>query len=579
MLRLLLMLAFSSLVLALAAGCSETPADALNESADSPFSALAPETASTTRPTPKTEWQPLCFDYENVQEIRSEYAANPVRAQDQYSSGMLCVQGRIDSISVYQEVHISLGEGWDFVLGPNTYPPTYQLPTNQQLSSEDESAFLEWENRMSQKRQQWAEWMNLNWWEWVKTLNAGDAIELECSFSWVYGPDDVLPNGTPHIEGCWLPSVLESLPPPTPVPVSTPAPSATPTQDQMATETALEERRKKGAPLISAFHEASMGGADMGWWQLNNNEYTDEYLTVYRTSTESFNIFLRLSCDHSAGDLKISFPGSGYIRSGRVHLYFQDSDGSEIRSFAPRDPQQVIDGMLLPGVVKMTSEFTNDRGQAVSYTFETAGFRAVHDILTDYCRPAADEVEATVAAIALKSPTATPVPSPTPTPVRTTWQQEWCSKRNNPVYGLRGWWNQARLGEGTDGTARLIVRCGGGTLVIGLHITRSDGNYPENRQGIAYAFEQPTETTDRRHHKREDLMQVQGGGGEGMIIVFPEAMVKDIAESFDRPFQAMGSPQRWLLLYFGAAGDDVGGWDFDVHVIVAGSQAKKQPLD
>ena len=218
------------------------------------FSVLASTPAvSSQEPTPEPGWQPRCFNYEGVQEIRAEYAANPVRAQDLYSNGLLCILGRIDSISLAGDVRINFEPGWDFALGPHTDPPTYQLPTNPQLSSEEEEAFWEWEKGMHMEQQRWAEWKGLHWWEWVKTLNAGDSIMLECSFGWVYGPDDVLPHGTPHIDGCWLPSVLDELDSlpipamsnatsvstpiptepvpaialPTPTPTSEPSPSAT----------------------------------------------------------------------------------------------------------------------------------------------------------------------------------------------------------------------------------------------------------------------------------------------------------------------------------------------------------------
>lgn len=168
---------------------------------------------------------PDCIDYEGVQEIRAEFSANPLRGRDRYSSGTLCLRGKIDSFSPYEGVNVSFEEGWEFELSPYLGGPGgYKQPP------EDGAAYEEWQERMDLQGKRWALWTEFHWREWVRTLSVGDFIELDCWFGRVHGPDDVLPYGTPGISACWLPSVLDGpdSPPVPPTPTPLPTPTATP---------------------------------------------------------------------------------------------------------------------------------------------------------------------------------------------------------------------------------------------------------------------------------------------------------------------------------------------------------------
>ena len=198
--------------------------------------------------------------------------------------------------------------------------------------------------------------------------------------------------------------------------------------------------------------------------------------------------------------------------------------------------QGIIDGMLLDNVLEMTVRaFPGDRNVRESarrrvdhtYEFKTESFPVVHEFLTDYCYLTPDEVQATIVAEALTAPTRTPIPPPTLTPTpQVTWQQEWCKEQGNPDSSIDGFWHPS---SGVHGTARLIVRCAGGLLVVGVHITQSDGAYPENESGVAIAVQDDGAITPYRHYE-SGLQQVRGSGREGLFIILPDEAARNVVK-------------------------------------------------
>ena len=152
-----------------------------------------------------------------------------LRAQDQFqhSIRLLCLQARVESITLNEEVHISFEEGWDFTLvSSRNGPSIYEQPPDH-----DDAAHQEWMERTNLEEERWLRWVEAYWGDWMRSLNVGDVIELKYGFSSISGPNDALPYGTPLIGDCWLPGVLDgSVSPPVPVtPDATPVPTPKPT--------------------------------------------------------------------------------------------------------------------------------------------------------------------------------------------------------------------------------------------------------------------------------------------------------------------------------------------------------------
>ena len=409
-----------------------------------------------------------------------------------------------------------------------------------------------------------------------------------CVVSSTPDPTTVTPQAAPASPASSTPTPAPTLDqgPRTPTVAPDPAqvretPSATPTEAELVAEAIRKERMEKGAPVLDKFI-----GADTGQWEINYYFDSDDFLTVSihdsGGAAHDSRAYMRMVCA-TTGKLQISFMRHmAHLGQPVTRLSFRASDGKAVRDLhdlhnewrtstfsewpdgrpiRPNSPgtvihhvgddnsRAVIDGMLLDSVSKVDAEF---RGEGNDYTFDVTGFFAVHDILADYCRPPADEVQAAVAAAVLTPPTPTPVPSPTPTPARVSWQQEWCDEQAHPRYGLEG---RYPLEGRAVGTARLIIRCGGGTLVVGIHITRSDGAYPESESGIAYTFGQGSKPTSPYLYHEEGWEQVRGSADEGVFLVLPEAAAKDVLEARYGPLPP-NLLVRALWVLFDATGDD-----------------------
>ena len=320
------------------------------------------------------------------------------------------------------------------------------------------------------------------------------------------------------------------------------------TEEQLATKAAFGERMEKGIPILNAFQEA-----DTGRWGIDANAYEDDFLTV---SIGDPNTNIKIECATDTGKLMVSFVRNRTKREQTdINLRFHDGAGEEvikhlgwIHNNAPwlggppvysgspgavilrmnaDGSQAIIDGLLLAGVSKLDVEYGRYNGEEGEHTFDTTGFPAVHDVLADHCRPPEDEVLARAAASVLTPPT--PTPTPTSTPVDKSWQQEWCEEHDYPRYGLEGIYPAHGENKGED-TARLIVRCGDGTLVVGVHITRKDGAYPEPGSGIACAFGF-TKAEIAYRLSADGWEQLQGNTAEGGVFyIAPESVAKHILE-------------------------------------------------
>ena len=361
---------------------------------------------------------------------------------------------------------------------------------------------------------------------------------------------------------------------------ATVTPGPTYSDEQLATRTSRRESGERGRPLAESFR-----GRANGEWELRNGPWGEDFPTVTLQAAEGGSDFsLELDClppeqqtDYQV--LRLSFTqeeGAG-LYSSNVRFLFLDDAGAEIRSLGwttlPEYPkgvpagvqrvyviyhlgsgtQTIIDGLLLDGVsqVKLEVNKNQDRNGSRSYMLNTANFSNFHGLLDDYCRQTTDETLAVVAADVLRVPTSTPIPPPTPTPTPpVTFRQEWCQERASRGISLqierKGYW----YGYGTrntDMTARLIMRCAGGTLVAGIHVIRSDGEYPENKNGIAIAALVNDNLKPYQYYP-DGWQQVQGSTEEGLFVVFPDEVVQEVISLIGR--ERYGGADRlglWVL--------------------------------
>lgn len=356
-------------------------------------------------------------------------------------------------------------------------------------------------------------------------------------------------------------------------------PSATLTEAQLATRTVFIELFENAKPVVDAFRERR---ADTGGWNLNDGfgrPGSDDRPIV---SVRDGEATMEVSCA-PAEELQISFVRrKAFMTDTDIGLGILEDDGTEMRVFqwfnnnpgwhrTPTystayigtvihhmgdDSQAIIDGMLLNGASEMKAGFGTGQGfnrDVRSHAFEITGYPVVHEILTSYCYLTPAEIQATIVAEALTAPTPTPVPPPTltPTPL-VTWQQEWCREQGTPHTGVEGHWDPL---SGVEGTARLIVRCTGGILVVGIHITRSDDIYPENDLGIAYAIQHEDGIEPYRHYE-DGWHQVQGGRNEGLFITLPEVAARDVVEIVYGPqFEGNRALKLWVLFDVVAGSD------------------------
>ena len=352
----------------------------------------------------------------------------------------------------------------------------------------------------------------------------------------------------------------------------TAAPNPTLTGTELATRTARIAGFERARPVLEAFREA-----DPGFWRLDyNHRRPEDFPTVSvgadRTTT------MMVSCA-PAEELQVSFVRrKAFMSETDIRLTFVSGDGTDIRllqlynnrpewyerptfdsansgtvvNHMLANSQAIVDGMLLDGASELRARFETRKKKPISgypdvndHDFEIAGFPVVHEILTGYCRLTPAEIQATTAAEGLTAPTPTPIPTLTltPTPL-VTWQQEWCEEQDNPRIGIEGYWHPLST---VDGTSRLVIRCTGSILVVGIHITRSDGVYPENESGVAYTVQQGGEVGPYRHHE-DGWQQVQGSRDEGMFIILPDAVAKDVVEiAFGPQFKDIRDLSLWVL--------------------------------
>ena len=372
-------------------------------------------------------------------------------------------------------------------------------------------------------------------------------------------------SASPVIAADNSPPTVASGSPETPLVAQDATPKHQDADAQLATKT-FREMIRRARPLIDNFK-----ALDTGRWSVVR------YLTRYDSPTATMDsrtdrTILGLTCidadqqtDYLVLEVVIVREDSDWVGTYAV-FYFLDEHGTELKSFTrvvgPRGPepyvrpesvvdfwlreaaQEVIDGMLLEGVSSLTIEFPDGS----SSTFPVAGIATVNELLTSHCEQTADESLAAVAADVLKAPTPTPTSPPTSTPApQTTWQQEWCKERDNRPFEKEGLWYKGGSGGSGVRTARLIMRCTGGTLVAGVHIIQSDGRYPENRTGVAIAALVNDKIKPYQYYP-DGWQQMSGETGGGRFIIFPDHALREVIGLIDR--ERYGGAERlgfWVL--------------------------------
>lgn len=357
-------------------------------------------------------------------------------------------------------------------------------------------------------------------------------------------------------------------------------PTRTLTAEQATLRQARVERAERDNAAWQAFREA-----DPGEWTMDlateRVEFDPTIVIGLRTEGAAMEVsctpsqkpqvtFIRDDAAHSRTSISITFLDD----KGKDHRYIpflhvepvwrkepalERHWGTMVYHMAD-DSQKIIDGMLLDTITLSRFRFDSGRRRPISerlddviLDFNTAGFPAVYEILTDYCHRTPEEIQATIVAQELKAPTRTPVPTPTFTPVPDpTWQQEWCEENNNPQLEYQGYWNPATPGENT---ARLILRCVSGLVFAAIHITKSDGIYPENQTGIALAVRNSDKLTLQEHYP-EGWKQTKGQEAEGLLVALPEDAAKAVVNNIHQP--KAGSKARLdLLVSFDATPDEL----------------------
>ena len=329
-------------------------------------------------------------------------------------------------------------------------------------------------------------------------------------------------------------------------------------EEQSAGE-ALLQRIRARQPFYRKFLDARPSR-----WELRTDIKEDDFPLVGLNSDTDY-IAVVLSCipadkqtDYRVLDVSISRAEQNRYQS-RISFFFRDDSGEDIKSLSwqirperPEEPdpiwnqhvgvtyrmgemaQEVIDGMLAEGVSKMVVEFyegPNDEDNR-SLSFSPEGIVVINELLTEYCQQTADETLAAVAADVLKAPTATPTPSPSPTPTPlVTFRQEWCRERGSRPFEKEAIWYRGGKGEGSS--ARFIMRCTGGTLVAGLHTIRSDGQYPENRTGVAIAPLVNGKVKPYQYYP-DGWQQMSGEAGGGRFILFPDEALQEVVRLIER---------------------------------------------
>ena len=205
---LLIALSFLALAIACSAGTplASGPSTLSTPVASNPPSLSSPSPlASSPAPTQmqSQEQTSSCLGADGIREIRAEYAANPIRAQETYVGQRWCLRGTISSFNEggnYSTVNAAIGDEAQFLVGP---------PRRRQRSPLDSTL--------------------RGWRAWILTTNVGDVVEADCYLSALNSSPGEYPKrtpGTPLFLGCQLliAGVLWTPPTPTPAPTPTPIP-------------------------------------------------------------------------------------------------------------------------------------------------------------------------------------------------------------------------------------------------------------------------------------------------------------------------------------------------------------------
>lgn len=204
MLRLLLIPAIFSLVLILATGCAETAPGPTQSPFDSLRGPAPGDTAAASTAEQAQEQRLDCGGAEAIEEIRSEYAANHLRARETYVGQRLCLRGIISGIHEnerYGGVTVAAAGGVEVGLA--------HLNRDEVRGS-------------SEELNSWRAWR-----AWMMESSVGDAVTADCEITG-FVPQEDRPRsapGTPILKDCKR--VVDGTlwtPPPTPTP--TPAPTS-----------------------------------------------------------------------------------------------------------------------------------------------------------------------------------------------------------------------------------------------------------------------------------------------------------------------------------------------------------------
>ena len=274
-------------------------------------------------------------------------------------------------------------------------------------------------------------------------------------------------------------------------------PASTRNEARLATRDARVNRFEEAEPLLRAFRDLRQGT-----WTLSDYS-EDDFPTV---TTHGDDGTLEIGCipheeqtDYQA--LRAAFvPHDAKSRQSTIGFRFFNSEGVEIEFIELRAhpvstgqrrgrtvvysmmnaSQTIIDNMLSAESSRLEVEVYPSGSERYYRIFDISHFPAVHEILLDYCQRTAAEAQAAVAAAVLIAPT------PDPPRPRSLGNRIGAKSRNNPSLGVEGRWDRQ---IGVEGTARLVIQCTSGLLVVGIHITRRDGAYPGNESGIAIGVE------------------------------------------------------------------------------------------
>ena len=208
---LLIALSFLALAIACSAGTplASGPSTLSTPVASGPSSLSSPSPLASS-PAP-TQMQPQeqtssCLGADGIREIRAEYAANPIRAQETYIGQRLCLRGTISSFNEvehsnedvnYIKVNAAIGDEARFSVGP------------------------------PRQDQRWPDGLTRRGWRaWILTTNVGDVVEADCWIEALKSSPRENPKrtpGTPLFRDCRL-LIAGGLWTPPPDPTPTPIP-------------------------------------------------------------------------------------------------------------------------------------------------------------------------------------------------------------------------------------------------------------------------------------------------------------------------------------------------------------------